>query len=96
MGLHKQPNFAGIIAQTLKNWNKKINLFLHLQILNTLLYICSVLQWFAHYFQITMTTLYASPISFTFIARFTCSNGFVCCVCDKVNGSDKAGSDGEL
>jgi hypothetical protein len=28
---------------------------------NTLLYICGVLRWFAHYFQITMTTLYASP-----------------------------------
>ena len=39
---------------------------------NTLLYICCVLRWFADYFQITMTTLYASPISFTFIARFTC------------------------
>jgi hypothetical protein len=38
-----------------------------------------------------MTTLYASPISFTFIARFTCSSGFVCCDCDKVGGSDKAG-----
>ena len=39
---------------------------------NTLLYICCVLRWIADYFQITMTTLYASPISFTFIARFTC------------------------
>jgi hypothetical protein len=40
-----------------------------------------------------MTTLYASPIyiSLTFIARFTCSNGLVCCVCDNVNFSDKAG-----
>jgi hypothetical protein len=40
-----------------------------------------------------MTTLYVSPIyiSLTFIARFTCSNGLVCCVCDKVNCSDKAG-----
>ena len=40
-----------------------------------------------------MTTLYASPIyiSLTFIARFTCSNGLVCCVCDNVSGSDKAG-----
>ena len=46
-----------------------------------------------HYFQITMTTLYAFPtyISLTFVACFTCSNGLVCCVCDNVSGSDKAG-----
>jgi hypothetical protein len=40
-----------------------------------------------------MTTLYAFPtyISLTFVARFTCSNGLVCCVCDKVSYGDKAG-----
>ena len=30
-------------------------------------------------------------ISLTFIARFTCSNGLVCCVYDNVNYGDKAG-----
>ena len=45
------------------------------------------------HFQITMTTLYASSIyiSLTFIARFTCSNRLVCCVCDNVSYGDKAG-----
>jgi hypothetical protein len=58
---------------------------------NTLLYICSVLRWFAHYSPITMTALYAFSILFIFIARFTCSNGLVCCVRDNVGGGGKAG-----
>jgi hypothetical protein len=45
------------------------------------------------FIQITMTTLYVSPIhiSLTFVARFTCSNGLVCRNSDKVNGNDNAG-----
>jgi hypothetical protein len=48
-----------------KNWGKIKNLLYILCMKHITVYLHQ-LKWFVHYFPITMTTLYASPTSFTF------------------------------
>jgi hypothetical protein len=91
MKVAKQQRFIPILRK--KSWDK-IKVHWIACIYESLYHIfAAYLDGLTIYFQITMTTLYASPIyiSLTFIARFTCSNGLVCRVCDNVSYGDKAG-----